>query len=115
MEEEIYQKVAKLEIKVEEHSKLLEKQQNRNDAQTELNTILKMNVEQMKKFGDTLERVDLSLNNLNNSQQQLGDRVSEIEGFLSNQKFSMTDVLKYLGAIVGGIILAWIYVKLGLK
>jgi predicted nuclease with TOPRIM domain len=111
----VEERLSKLEVKVEEHSKLLDKQQERNDNQTELNTILKMNVEQMKKFGDTLDRVDTNLTNLNNNQMQLGERVTEIEGFLSKQKFSMTDVLKYIGAIVGGILLAWIYIKLGLK
>jgi hypothetical protein len=59
--------------------------------------------------------VNENLTNLNNNQQQLGERVTEIEGFLSSQKFSMTDVLKYIGAIIGGIVLTWVYIKLGIK
>lgn len=113
--QELQQKVAKIEVKVEEHSRLLDKQQERNDTQTELNTILRMNAEQMKKFGDTLERVDTSLNNLNNNQQLLGERVTEIEGFLSKQKFSLVDVLKYIGAIVGGLVVGYVATKLGVK
>jgi hypothetical protein len=122
VQEELHSKVSVLENKVIEHTRLLEKQQDRNDSQTELNTLLKLQMETSKeqqktldKFADTLERVNMNLTNLNNSQQQLGERVTEIEGFLSGQKFSMTDVLKYIGAIIGGIILAWVYIKLGIK
>lgn len=113
MQEDIYQRLTKVETKIEEHSLLLLKQQEKNELQTELNTILKLNAEQMKKFGETLERVDTSLNNLHSQQQQLGTRMTEIEGFLSNQKFSVTDVLKYIGAIVGGLVVGYIATLIG--
>jgi predicted Holliday junction resolvase-like endonuclease len=111
--DELVGRVRVLETKVEDHDKKLDKQQERNDIQTELNTILKMNVEQMKRFGETLDKIDINLTNLNNNQINLGQRVTEIEGFLSNQKFSITDVLKYIGAIVGGLIVGYISTKIG--
>lgn len=124
--DELIERVAKLEIKSEEHSKLLEKQQDKNDAQTEFNAILKMNVEQMKKFGDTLDRVNDNLTNLNINQQQMkvdmseiGTRVSDIEKHQEDHKIDAFSLIKNLLAYIltaaGGGIVLWIYMKFGIK
>jgi predicted nucleic acid-binding Zn-ribbon protein len=120
--QDINQKVARLETKVEEHEKLLQKQQERNDTQTELNTLLKMQIEANKeqnetlqKFSDTLVKINKNLDNLNSKQELLDERVTGIEDSLSKQNFSIVDVIKYIGAAGIGLILAWIYTKLGIN
>jgi predicted nuclease with TOPRIM domain len=121
LQENLNERVAKLEIRVEKNSKLLEKQQERNDTQTELNTLLKLQIEanneqnkQMERFGDTLIKVNQNLDNLNSKQELLDERVTGIESNLNKQNFNIVDVIKYVGATGLGLVVAWIYMKLGL-
>lgn len=118
-EENWSERLARIETKLDEHDKLLQKQQEKNDHQTELNTILKMNIEQMKKFGETLERVDANLTNLNNNQLKLSDRVSDIENTLSEAKKDRKGLIKsiasYLGTALGSLAVAYILYKLGIN
>ncbi|PLR99657.1 hypothetical protein [Bacillus sp. T33-2] len=121
VQEDIYQRLTKVETKLEEHSKLLEKQQDRNNSQVELNTLLKIQIEtskeqskQMEKFGDTLDRVNINLTNLNSKQELLDERVTGIEGNLSKQNLNLIDIIKYIGATGIGIAVAYLYVTLGL-
>jgi DNA repair exonuclease SbcCD ATPase subunit len=123
-QEDVYQRLTKVETKVEEHEKKLEKQQDKNDVQTEWNTLLKMQIEtnknqekQMEKFGDTLDRVNENLTNLNISQQQMkqdmneiGSRVTDIE---KNQEDIKIDplqlfkgILSYVATGIGSIAIA---------
>jgi hypothetical protein len=60
-QEELYSKVAKLEMKVEEHSKLLDKQQEKNEVQTELNTLLRMQIDTSKEQNKTLQKFESTL------------------------------------------------------
>jgi predicted nucleic acid-binding Zn-ribbon protein len=131
--EELYSKVSKIEATIskmetiiDEHSRLLDRQQNKNEVQTELNTLLRLQIEankeqskQLEKFGDTLDRIDTNLTNLNNSQQSLGERVSEIEGIMSDQKIDTVKLVKSIFAYVltaaGGILLTILYIRIGLK
>jgi DNA repair exonuclease SbcCD ATPase subunit len=132
VQEDIYQRLTKVETKVEEHEKKLEKQQDKNDVQTEWNTLLKMQIEtnknqekQMEKFGDTLDRVNENLTNLNISQQQMkqdmseiGSRVTDIE---KNQEEIKIDplqlfkgILSYIATGIGSIAIAvviWYFTK----
>lgn len=131
------QRLAKLETKIDDHSKLLEKQSDKNDTLTRLVTLFetqesankerelrqeqrdKKQQEQLDKFGNAMEEVVVSLSNINQSQQQLGERVTEIEGTLSQQKIDpiklFKSILRYVATAGAGIVVAWIYIKLGLK
>lgn len=74
--------------------------------------------ERMDRFADTLDHINQNLTNLNSSQEQLGERVTDIEGTLQSQNINAVQVfmkiLGYAGTLVGGIILAYILFKLGL-
>jgi ABC-type transporter Mla subunit MlaD len=118
--------MAIIETKLEEHSRLLEKQQERNETQTELNTILKTNAEQMRRFGETLDRINDNLSNLNNNQQklnenqlELGERVDQIETTLQEQKIDpiklFKSILSYIVTGIGSIAIAYILWKLGIS
>jgi hypothetical protein len=129
----VNERLTKLETKVEEHTKLLDKQQDRNEILIEMKTLLKMqtdvNVEQnkqMKEFNDTLQNVNENLTNLNINQQQMkidmneiGDRVEEIEKKADEHKIDPMKVVKsvmsYLGTAVGSIIVAYILWKFGIN
>jgi chromosome segregation ATPase len=120
--EELSGRVSVLENKVEEHSKLLDKQQERNEGQTEMNTLTKIYIEesketrrQMQKFSETLDKINKNLDNLNSKQELLDERVTGIESTISKQTFSIIDVLKYIGAIVAGLIVGYIATRLGIK
>jgi chromosome segregation ATPase len=124
--QDLYQKVAKLETKVEEHSKLLQKQQEKNDIQTELNTLLKLQIEAnkeqnktMEKFGETLNRIDTNLTHLNSKQELLDERVNGIEESLSGQKIDTVKLVKgifsYVLTAAGGGLVLYVYIKLGIK
>jgi DNA-directed RNA polymerase sigma subunit (sigma70/sigma32) len=121
----IDKRLSVVENKTDEHSKLFEKQVEKNDNQVELNTILKMHLEenkenriQMKKFGDTLDKVNINLTHLNTKQETLDERVTGIESTINESKKSafklILSSLKYVGSIAIGIGIAYIYKKLGL-
>lgn len=133
MAEDITEKVARLETKVEEHSKSIEKMNENNDVLVEMKTILRMQTEinsetkeQIKEFGVTLNKVNENLTNLNINQQQMktdmseiGSRVTDIEKNQEKHKIDvfglMRSILGYVvTAAVGGVVL-WIYMKLGIK
>lgn len=126
------ERIATIEAKVDEHSRLLEKQQEKNESQVELNTLLKMQIDlnkeqqiQMSKFGDAIEKVNINLTSLNETQKQfqteltqINTRVGAIEDSSDNNKIEPIKLfLKILGwaaLVVGGIISAYIYKGLGL-
>jgi chromosome segregation ATPase len=136
----VNERITKLETKVEEHTKLLDKQQDRNEILIEMKTLLQMQTDvnaeqnkQMREFGTTLNNVNDNLTNLNISQQQfktdmneiktdmneIGSRVEEIEKKADEHKIDPVKVflkiLGFIGTIVGGAIAAYVYIKLGLK
>lgn len=128
----IVERIATIETKLKEHDKQLEKQQEKNETQVELNTLLKMQIDlnkeqqiQMNKFGDTIEKVNTNLTSLNETQKQfqselsvINTRVGAIEESSEENKIDpMKLFLKILGwsaLVVGGIISAYIYKGLGL-
>lgn len=132
MTQDLYQKVAKLETKVEEHDRKLDAQIEKNESLTRLTTLMERQIEdskererrqeirddkqnkQMEQFGITLINVNQNLTNLNSKQELLDDRVTGIEGTLSKQQFSIVDVLKYIGAAIGGLVVGYIGLKIGL-
>ena len=126
MPEDLNEKVARLEVTVQEHSKQLEKQQDKNDLQVEMNTLLKMQIEsnkkqneQMDKFGETLVKVNENLTSLNSKQSLLDERVTGIEDTLQESNINTVSIfkgiLKYVVTGVGSIILAYLLYKFGLN
>jgi hypothetical protein len=132
MEEELYRKVERIETRVDEHEKKLNNQLEKNDTLIELKTLVSIQVEeskkrdiQMEKFSDTLDRVNDNLTNLNISHNQMkqdmseiGNRVNDIEKYQEESKIDPLQLFKnligYVFSIVGGIIVAILYMKLGL-
>jgi chromosome segregation ATPase len=129
----VNERLTKLETKVEEHTKLLDKQQDRNEILIEMKTLLKMQTDvnaeqnkQMREFSTTLNNVNDNLTNLNISQQQLktdmneiGNRVEEIEKKADEHKIDPMKIFKsimlYLGTAVSSILIAYIIWRLGIK
>ncbi|MNG33772.1 hypothetical protein D3C84_1200960 [compost metagenome] len=68
----------------------------------------------MEQFGVTLTKVNDNLTNLNSKQELLDERVTGMEGNLNKQNLSIIDIVKYIGATGIGLVVAWIYMKLGL-
>lgn len=130
MQEDIYQKVAKLEAKVEDHDKKLNSQAEKNETLTRLATLMELQMEELKekerrqeirddkqnksmeRFGDTLIKVNENLTSLNNKQEALGTRVAEIEGTLSEQKIDtfklVKGILSYIATGLGSIAIAYV-------
>ena len=140
----IRERVAKIEAIVNDHERRLIDQNVKNETLVKLATLMEVQVNeskekerrqeirdekqsvQMEKFGDTLQLVNRNLSDLNKTQQQIKDdmdgvsgRVTDIESTISAQKIDPISVLKkifaYVATAVGGIIIAWIYITLGLK
>ncbi|MED3562234.1 hypothetical protein [Bacillus xiapuensis] len=132
MNEDVYERLTKVETKVEEHDKKLNAQESKNETLTKLTILMERQMDdtkererkqeirdekqnkQMESFGQTLIKVNENLTNLNSKQTMLDDRVTGIEGTLSKQSFSMIDVLKYLGATIAGLAVGYIAMKLGI-
>jgi uncharacterized protein Yka (UPF0111/DUF47 family) len=78
------------------------------------------------KFNDTLDKVNANMTNLNINQEQMrtdvneiGNRVEEIEKKADENKIEPTKIfmkiLGFVGTLVGGAIVAYVYMKLGLN
>jgi predicted nuclease with TOPRIM domain len=126
--QDVIQKVAILETKVEEHSRKLDAQIEKNESLTRLTTLVELQMQeskdrerrqeirddkqnkQMEKFSETLTKVNDNLTNLNNQQHSLTERVSDIEGTLSGQKIDpiklFKGILSYIATGVGSIAIA---------
>lgn len=133
MPENINERVAKLEEKVESHERSIIAQADKNESLAKLTTLMELQSKanekqnaQLEKFGETLIQVNLNLTNINNSQQQLqkeviqiGNRVEVIEQKSDENKLDPSKVIwKIVGWVVGAIgaiILAYVLFKLGLK
>lgn len=119
VQEETFQRLAKLEVKVEEHERKLLAQEEKNESQLELNTILKLQLEENKENRKQITKISETLEKINNSQEKLSSRVEDIESTLQDQKRTRTDIVKgiskYILTAIGGMIVAYFSIKLGLK
>jgi predicted nucleic acid-binding Zn-ribbon protein len=131
--EELSQRLTKVETKVEEHSRSIASQSEKNDTLTRLTTLVEMQTEfnkeykiELQKFSTVIEKVNNNLTNLNNrqeqlnnSQQQLGQRVDNIENTLQDQKIDpMTmfkSILTYAATGIGSIIIAYLLYRFGIS
>jgi hypothetical protein len=117
------QRLAVLEQRVEEHGIKLAKQEDKNESQIELNTLLKLQIEtskehskQMEKFGDTLDRVNDNLTGLNTGMQDLNSRVTEIENNQDEKKIDLGQLAKNtILYLIPALLLAWLLIELNLK
>lgn len=117
------QRLTKLETKVNEHSRQLEKQEDKNDTLTRLVTLVEMQTEvnrdqteQMKKFDITLNKVNTNLNGLNRNLETIDKRVEQLEANDNERKLDLGKLLKdVLYKVVPSIILAWLIFHFGLK
>lgn len=123
MVEDIYERLTALEVRVDAHGIKLSKQEEKNESQIELNTLLKLQIEtskehaiQMRKFGETLDRVDANLSGLNSGMQDLNSRVTEIENNQDEKKIDIVQFAKNtILYLIPSLLLAWIIFELGLK
>jgi hypothetical protein len=135
VEEELYQRVAKLETKVEDHDKKLQIQVEKNESLTRLATLVELQMQeskererrqeirdekqnkQMEKFSATLDKVNDNLTDLNISQQQMkqdmnaiGNRVADIEQYQEDAKIDplklFKGILSYVVTGIGSIAIA---------
>jgi chromosome segregation ATPase len=121
-----------MESKMDEHSKILNAQIEKNETLVRIETLMARQIDdsqkrdqQMEKFESTLLKVNENLTNLNNSQQKLGEhqeklgeRVSSIENAIEDTKKNriktIINSLKYIGTLLVGFGIAYLYKKLGL-
>jgi septation ring formation regulator EzrA len=145
VQEEIYQRVAKLEVLVDEHGRKLQTQEEKNADQIELNTILKMYaesqkelVDSMNRFDKTLDKVNINLDGLNKKFEgidqrveklednkndhvieKLDERVSGIEVTIQETKKTKLGILKYIvtsaATVAITLLIAYLSIRLGLK
>jgi chromosome segregation ATPase len=131
--EDIYERLTRVETVQEEHKKLLNSQIEKNESLIEIKTLLARQIEdskkrdeQMEKFEATLLKVNENLTNLNNNQQQMkqdmneiGERVSDIERHQEEHKIDpvklFKGILSYVVTGVGSIIIAYLLWKLGIN
>lgn len=133
----IDQRVTKVETTVDEHTRLLNAQSEKNDTLTRLTVLLEREMadskererrqelrdeaqsKQMEKFGETLSQVNQNLTLLNNSQKQLGQRVDNIENTLNEANINpnklFKGILKEIGIGIGAFILALLLYKFGIS
>lgn len=141
---DINERVSKNEQRLDHHEKLLESQMDKNETLSKLATLFEVQMKeskerevrqevrdekqnkQMKEFGDAMNEVVVTLTRISNSQeklgdnqQQLGNRVSNIESSLDSNKIDIPKLItKFIVALVLGvpaIILTYLAVQLGLK
>jgi vacuolar-type H+-ATPase subunit I/STV1 len=109
----IDQRVTKLETTVDEHTRLLNAQSEKNDVLTRLTVLLEREMsdskererrqelrdeaqtKQMEKFGETLAAVNQNLSllntkqeNLNIKQEDINDRLSDVESVIKDQNIN---------------------------
>jgi hypothetical protein len=121
--EDVVERLARVETKQENHERLLNSQMEKNDLLTKMSTLVEMQVEVNKEQSATLKNINDNLTNLNNKHDKLGERVSEIETSLNDDKRTKREringVLKYVGTSIGTLVvtllIAYLSVKLGLK
>lgn len=115
--------IGKIELRLDDHEKSIEKQEAKNDEQIELNTLTKMaikaveeNAKQTKEITHTLVLINGNITNLNKSLAELDGRVSDIE---SKQNVSLMVILKniisYIAVGIGGLIFGYFAVKYKIK
>lgn len=118
-QEDLYERLTKVETVQKEHERKLNSQLEKNETLIEMKTLMAIQIEdgkkrdtQMEKFEGTLLKVNENLTNLNNSQQQLGNRVSDIESTLNEQKVDpvklFKSILSYFATSMGSIAVAYL-------
>jgi hypothetical protein len=132
----IEERLTKVETIQEQHTKLLNAQIEKNEALVRLTTLVERQMEdskerdrrqeirdekqneQMEKFSETIVKINENLTNLNSKQEHLDQRVNGIESTLKetrkNRKQTILNSLKYIGSVVVGLGLAWLYKKIGI-
>lgn len=123
VQEDIYARMTAVEVKVDDHEKKLAKQEEKNDSQIEMNTLLKMQIEvnkeqnqQMKLFGETLTKVNENLTGLNTGMHDLNTRVTEIENNQESKKIDPAALFKdIVYKVLPSLILAFLIFYFGWK
>jgi len=135
--ENIIERVAKVEEVVKIHSEQLRRLESSNEAITEIRTIVKLQAEMNKSQNETLSKINDNLTTLNMSQVQMkaevgqiGEKVEHLEKAQQKQKddhenekdksrLSMPELgVKLVTAIIlifPTLISLWLAIKMGLK
>lgn len=89
-----------------------------------METLLEITIETNKKQSDTLDLINANLTRLNNNYDNLTHRIGAIEddirisrgnSSININKLTTDTISKMVPSILGGIILAWLFIKFGLK
>lgn len=123
MAEELNVRVSRLEAKVDEHSKSIERQVEKNDTLTRLVTLVelqtdinKKQTEQMDKFDRTLNKVNTNLDGLNRNLETLDHRVEKLESDDSDRKIDLGKLFKHiLWTAIPTLIVTYLLIKFGMK
>lgn len=131
MSEDLNERVAKLEIRVDTHERSILAQTDKNESLAKLATLMELQILandkqniQLEKFGETLNRVDDNLSSMNVTQQQLqrevvqiGSRVEVIEKKADENKVDKFNLflkgLAWVGGFATTLILGYLFYKFG--
>jgi hypothetical protein len=124
--EDLYQRITKVETRLDEHDRKLQQQEVKNDTLIELKTILQMQVDaskkqvdQMEKFDKTLSRIDKNLDGLNMKFETIDKRVEKLEINDESSKVHVPSlgvkILVGICMIIPTLITAWLLIQLNLK
>ncbi|RYI32028.1 hypothetical protein EVU96_00010 [Bacillus infantis] len=130
--ESLFERQGRCEEKLAGHDRRINNLEMENRNLSRLTTLVEMQMEinkeqqeQMKEQHQTLLKVNDNLTGLNNSQQKLNEnqeqlsvRVSDIESTLQSHNINAVQIFKkslgYIVTLAGGVIAAYVYMKLGL-
>jgi chromosome segregation ATPase len=89
-----------------------------------IETLLEITIETNKKQSDTLSSINSNLTRLNNNHDNLSHRIGTIEDEIKNtrnnstiniNKLATETIFKIVPSILGGLVLAWLFIQFGLK
>ncbi|MFS1518486.1 hypothetical protein V1503_18795 [Bacillus sp. SCS-151] len=115
--------ISALREKTNGHEKRIEHLESQSQETVRISTLMELQIEtnkeqnqQMKEFSNTMKNIDGNLTRLNENQEQLSNRVTDIEETLSESKVDINKIIKILFLkMVLPIAVAYLILKFGLK
>lgn len=89
-----------------------------------IETLLEVTIETNKKQSDTLSNINTNLAKLNNNYDNLTNKIGTIETDIKTNRADSTininalakdAIFKIIPSVMGGLILAWLYIQFGMK
>lgn len=121
---EVIADIASLKEQIKSASRRIEILEENVKMIPKIETLLEITIETNKKQSDTLSNINTNLAKLNNNYDNLTDKIDTIEGDIKTNRADSTislnalakdTLFKIVPSIIGGLILAWLFIQFGLK